>query len=174
MASSMAAHADVDAGCRGGGGVHFNHPRSGHPDRHQHHREPKLLLKECGNGDRPTFAQEERLAPKGVTKGFRGSLQVRLAERRDERVTISKLTHLDFEARRRSGTERRFDERADLHRVLPRNQAARDLRMRMGRDDRLGAIAHESAPDAIDVQGRPPTASLRAMPWVRSQKSKQS
>ena len=50
----------------------------------------------------------------------------------------------------------------DPVRVLVGNEPAADLGVRVGRDDRLAALALEAAPDPVDVEGRPGAASLEA------------
>src|SRR5690242_4634751 len=104
--------------------------------------------------DRGARSDEQRVLAPLVAERTAGGAELRHApverKRRRERVIDELGTAVGRQARPHEGAERG----ADLLRILSADQAERDLRGGLRRNDRLRALARIAAPDAVDVAGR--------------------
>ena len=83
-----------------------------------------------------------------------------MVHRREARQPATELVDLDPHTGRRHPHDVCTDELVDPVGILVHDEPATDLRVGAPRDDRLGALALEAAPDAVHVEGRASAATL--------------
>src|SRR3954451_2361645 len=110
--------------------------------------------------DRATLADvDRRLAERRLERPRRGERRG-MIHRRQARVTATEGPDARPDARRRDLLDVRAEGLEDPVGILVCDEAAADLGVRMCRDDGLTPLAHEAAPDAVDVERRPDRAPL--------------
>ncbi len=83
-----------------------------------------------------------------------------MVDRGVTRPAAAEQPHVDADAGRGDGQDMIAERGEDPVRVLIGHEAAADLGVGVGRDDRLAALALEPAPQAVDVERRPGAASF--------------
>ena len=116
---------------------------------------PSTFLKSATMGIEPPAPTATALWPHSSASTLRALLSAGIVERQLQRRRQAEIAELDLAVGRQPRAHEGAEAVAHLLRVLLADQAERDLRRGLARDDGLGALAGIAADDAVDLGGRP-------------------
>ena len=130
-------------------------------EAHEDGLQAEDLLKRGDDGDAAATAHGQGLLAEGDRETSLGGLVSRQIDGADVRLAAVLEVDLHPDARRGSRLQVINHHARDALRILMRHEAARQLGVSLGRQDRLRALARVAAPDAADVERRPAAVALQ-------------
>src|SRR5262245_26932950 len=125
-----------------------------------HDRVPEAVTQLRRDRDRAAGPDRQRRRSEGGLERVPGRERDRVADLGAQRLRGAEVPDLDADALRRDLDDVVAQRLEQLLAVLVRHQPAAQLRVSVGRDDRLRALAGEATPDAVHVERRADAGAL--------------